>query len=361
MRILALPKYTRRGASSRQRFHQFVPRLREAGLDVDVAPLWLDAHIDRLYGGRRPDPIAEVRAFAARVRTVLRARADVVWLEGEALPYLPAVLEPLLAARARLVVDYDDAQFHKYDLHPRGLVRAALGDKFARIVRRAHVVVVGNDYLRQFAQQAGAVDVRRIPTVVDLARYPAAPPPAHARVVVGWIGSPHTEGYLEIVAPILGRLVDEGRIDVCLIGATRPPRGLRAEVVAWSEDSEAAQLASIDIGIMPLPDAPWERGKCGYKIVQYFAAGRPVVASPVGANVELVDADVGFLAANEDDWRRALLALLDPEVRRRLGAAARARAESYNVDAVLPRLLDALAGRSESRCGPPSARTRRDR
>jgi hypothetical protein len=112
-------------------------------------------------------------------------------------------------------------------------------------------------------------------------------------------------------------------------------------VQLWSEDSEVAMIQSMDIGIMPLTDSPWARGKCGYKLIQYMACGLPVVASPVGVNADIVEHGVnGFLATTEDEWRQALTTLLrDPDLRRRMGAAGRRKVETdYSLQVWGPRV-----------------------
>ena len=349
MRVLALTRYGDLGASSRVRLGQFLPALGAAGIHVEVAPLLDDAYIRRLYGGARTSPVDLVRAYARRVlRLAAGPRPDVVWVEKEVLSYLPAWAERLLLARAPYVVDYDDATFHTYDRHRLSIVRAALGRKIDHLMRRAAVVVAGNDYLAEHAQRAGARRVDVIPSVVDLAGYASAPraQPAAPRPRIGWIGSPGSEILLTVAAPALAALVASGAADVALIGTSAAALpGVPHERRTWTEASEAAELARLDIGIMPVWDEPFARGKCGYKLVQYGAAWLPSVASPIGVNREIVvPGETGLLATTTSEWEHALRRLTsDAALRRTMGDAARARiAHKFTIDAVAPRFVAAL-------------------
>lgn len=346
MRLLMLPRYTRAGASSRVRMYDYLPALRAAGCEVEAVPLLDDTYVQALYAGRRA-PLSVLRGYLRRLHAIARARRyDVVWLEKELLPWLPAWVERL-PGRVPWVVDYDDAVFHRYDAHRSRLVRRLLGGRIDAVMRRADAVTAGNGYLAERARRAGCARVETVPTVVDLDRYAAAPVRSEAAVpVIGWIGSPATAQYLQRVAGVIERLRRRRAPAVAAVGA-RPDQvaGTPFEAVPWSARDEAAQVAAFDIGIMPLPDAPWERGKCGYKLIQYMACGLPVVASPVGVNRELVQPGTnGALAESEADWENALARLLDdPALRRRQGKAGRAQVAGwYSLQAQAPRIVGIL-------------------
>jgi glycosyltransferase involved in cell wall biosynthesis len=210
-------------------------------------------------------------------------------------------------------------------------------------------VIAGNRYLAARARQAGAARIEIIPTVVDEQRYAAASPADAQPPVIGWVGSPATEHYMLDIRQVLEQVCAAHHARLLLVGARTETAGqfdgITPEVVPWSEASEAAMIARMDIGIMPLLDSPWERGKCGYKIIQYMACGLPVVASPVGANVDIVrHGENGFLAADDAAWRDALERLIaSPSMRARMGHAGRARVEAeYSLVAQVPRLADIL-------------------
>lgn len=332
MRLLILPRYGALGASSRLRMLQYEGALRAEGWQVDVAPLLDDAYVTGLYAGNVAAwPV--VRSYLQRLRTLLsRRHYDVIWVEKELFPWLPSLLElALIPRRTALVVDYDDAVFHRYDEHRSAFVRQVLGRKIDAVMRRANVVTAGNEYLAQRARSAGCRRVEWLPTVIDLDRYPPGMVAKSAGpVVVGWIGSPSTAGYLQMVAPALIELTRAQPLRCVAIGARADQvAGTPFEAWPWTEDTEVALLRQLDIGIMPLPDAPWERGKCGYKLIQYMACSLPVVASPVGVNRDIVRAgENGYLATTPRGWVDALAALVqDPARRAAMGANGRRQVE----------------------------------
>lgn len=368
-RILWLPRYDAAGPSSRYRSYQFLPGLRERGHDIHVEPLLGDGYVEALYQGRSVQPGRVAVAYIRRVARILRAdRFDLVWVEKECFPWLPAWLEALLAkAGVPYVVDYDDATFHRYDQHRSRLVRWALGSKIDRVMRGARLVVAGNSYLAGRARAAGAPWVEMLPTVVDLDRYPSpaarqvALPSGPTPLRIGWIGSPATERYVRTIAPALRLFCEGGRGRVSLIGA-RPGfemEGVPVETLPWSSDSEVSEMAKFDVGIMPLTDDPWARGKCGFKLIQYMGCGLPVIASPVGVNTDLVDSGVnGFLASSQDDWLWALESLAsDPQLRTRMGLAGRVKMErDFTVQGVLPRLDELIRKAVGPRVGSQGVR-----
>lgn len=346
MRLLVLPRYDEAGASSRVRMYQYLPAFRDAGIDVTVSPLFKGDYVRALYSGRVAWA-AIAGGFVRRLRALLAAKAfDAVWIEKELLPWLPSVMERL-RGDAAVVVDYDDAVFHRYDMHQSALVRGLLSRRIDTIMRRADLVTAGNGYLAERALAAGCCHVERLPTVVDLNRYAVRTPGSERGVVViGWIGSPATAQYLRPLVRVIEQLRASMPLRVIAVGAREEQvAGTPFEAVPWSEATEARQVAGFDIGIMPLPDEPWERGKCGYKLIQYMACGVPVVASPVGANMEIVTEGLqGALAETEDQWLTALSRLAaDPELRARQGGEGRKRIEGwYSLQAQAPRVISML-------------------
>ena len=200
--VLLLTRYERLGASSRVRFLQFLPELERRGFTFDVRPLLDDDYVRSLYGG---PSIGAGRLFMSYMRRIgtlrRRLRYDLVWLEKEALPWLPAWVDIARLQGMPYVVDYDDAWFHRYDMH---WTRPLLGHKIDAIMRVAHTVVAGNDYIARRAREAGARHVEIVPSAIDLDRYRDLPePPAHEGLVVGWIGIPLNARNLSIIAPAL--------------------------------------------------------------------------------------------------------------------------------------------------------------
>lgn len=351
--VLALSRYGQLGASSRLRIWQYVPYLESRGIKVTAAPLQSDNLVSGAYYGSMSLPTIACR-YLHRLKVLLDSnrRYDLLWIEKEVLPWLPVWLErSLMPWHIPYVVDYDDAVFHGYDQHPSPLVRILYGRKIDRVMRHAAVVVAGSGYLAERARRSGARRVVDLPTVVDLNRYRVRSNSAGQPFTIGWIGSPYTQAYLNIIQGSLRDLCRHSDTRLILVGADRVDLpGIRVDIRAWSEETEVPDISDFDVGIMALPDRPFERGKCGYKLVQYMACGKPVVASPVGANRQIVDDGVtGFLAHGEADWTKALTMLREDEhLRKRMGRAGRKVVEArYCMEVTAPRFESVLREAAE--------------
>jgi len=352
MKILMLTRYGRLGASSRVRFLQYLPYLEEAGMQVTVQPLLSDDMLRLRYAQGHYPLVALMGAYWRRCRALMRCTDfDLVWIEKEALSWWPLWLESMLLRRVVYALDYDDAVFLNYAMHRRAWIRRWFGGRLGSLMARAALVIAGNDYLADYARRNAAPRVVVIPTVLDLARYPAPGGAGSELVRTGpprlvWIGSPATVHYLQLLAAPLRVLAQRTSFVLRIVGggAIQMP-GVPMEVLAWSEESEVETIAACDVGVMPLLDSPWERGKCGYKLIQYMACGLPVVASNVGVNPQIVQSDVnGFIASSDDEWVAALQRLLgDHALRVRLGLAGRQRVErDYCVQQTGPRVAGLL-------------------
>lgn len=357
MRVVAFTKYGAEAASTRQRLLQYLPALGAAGIHVEWHPLLSDSYVRGLTQGTKPSKLAIARRYGERMRQIAGARgADVVWIYAELFPYLPAVFERLAFGRGVPVVyDFDDAFFHQYDAASRPLVRRMLAGKLEPLLRGAAMCVCGNAYLRDYAERFCARTIV-LPTVVDTCAY--RPPGKRDDVPsIGWIGTPSTWQYVRPMLPLLTDLAAERGIRVRVVGAGACAVADRfdgLDLVDWREDTEIAEVQRMDVGIMPLPDEAWARGKSGYKLVQYMACGLPVVASPVGVNTDIVrEGETGFLAQTPEQWRQALVALLDDRaLRQRMGDSGRRRAEAhYSLEHCAPQMVALL----RSVAGTPAA------
>lgn len=347
MKVLALPRYGPQGASSRLRTHQFLPLLAAEGLNVTTVPLLSDALLEGRYRTGSYPAASVMKAYLERLSRLRRTESyDLIWIEKETLPWIPEVVEQRLLRGSPYVLDYDDATFHRYDQHRLWAVRNALGKKIGRLMSRARLVTTGNDYLADYARRSGSEWVEVIPTVVDTNRYSREDSSPDRPVRIVWIGTPVTERYLGEVVEPLERLAQDVPLTFRIVGGRGiKVRGVDVEVVPWAEETEASSIAECDIGIMPIPDQPFERGKCGYKLIQYMACELPVVASPVGVNTSVVqDGGTGWLARSPTEWYQALKQLaLNPAERTRMGAAGRTRVElHYSTTQAGPRLASLL-------------------
>ncbi len=330
----------------RYRIRAFAPAMERAGIGVDYRAL-----------GR--GPFERVRQLVAS------GRFDAVILQRKLLPGWQ--LGILRRAARRLIFDFDDAVLYRDSNDPRGPEDGRRRRRFAATVAAADAVLAGNDFLADCALRAGArvQDVHVIPTCVEPERYPKASVGiAEGPIDLVWIGTGGTlKGLLQPreVWASLARNVPGLRLRVI---CDRFPEDFPIPIVpvAWSEAEEARQIAAGDVGVSWLPDDLWSRGKCGLKILQYQAAGLPVVANAVGCQVEMVrPGSNGFLADDATGWVEAMGRLMrDPELRRRMGEASRRDVErNYSVSAWSEAFVQSIQGRPRpALSGPHAARVR---
>lgn len=241
---------------------------------------------------------------------------------------------PGLDPPARLdVYDFDDALFlgSISDQNRGASMLKQEARRWRAYVSRARLVTAGNTYLAGQARAAGARRVELLPSCIEPARYELAHHDERELTTVGWIGSQTTAAYIGPVMEAVANLHAAGhRVRLRLVGAGAVGSFPWLEGRQWALDREAADLAGFDIGVMPMPDTAWARGKCGYKLLQYFAAGVPAIASPVGVGTEMIGSERGLLARSVQDWERAIVELAaDREARRQIGATARAYVEDH--------------------------------
>ncbi len=323
--IAFLPLYQIERASSRYRIFQFIPYLEQSGYRCTVLPA--------------PQRNLWRRLFYVPRLLILLWSHELLFIQKRMLPdWLLALLKLWHPA---IIFDLDDAVY----LRPQHQAR------INKMLSIANLVIAGNSELGRYVQQYNS-NVVVIPSVVDSTIYrPGASTPDSddARIVLGWIGSDPNRGDFVGMQPVLDWLGETYRDKVVLrIIAARTlemSTSLSIEWIPWSLTGSIPTLQSIDIGLMPLPDTEWNRGKCGFKLIQYMAVGATAVASPTGVNSEIIqDGQTGFLAENEVAWKKALAQLIENKQRRlAMGQSARERIEKeYSVQAVLPDLTTAI-------------------
>lgn len=324
-------------AATRFRLHQYIPALLARGMRATIRPFLNEADVTLLYGGRisASMALAAWRAVWGRVRDMVAAsRADVIVVQRELALVGPPVLEWLLRERLRrpVVFDFDDAIWEPYASPTYGATLSRLlkiPSKTHYTVRAANEVIAGSPYLAAYAR-ARNPKVTVIPTVVDTEVF-LPRRGQNATPVIGWIGTHSTGPYLAAVLPSLARLARHHDFVLRVIGArVEPVPGVKIEHRPWSLATEVQDFQALDVGLYPMPDDRWSRGKSGFKAIQYMACGVPVVASPVGPVKDIIaHGQTGFLATHEDEWTLALTRLLDDaELRAAVGAAGRANVKS---------------------------------
>ena len=339
MRVLFLPLYSSLWASSRYRAYLWAEALGREGFRCRVlAP---------------PASVASRASYYARL-FALAPTYDVLFIQKKLFPV--PLLGLLRRLNPRLVFDFDDALFTRpTDLSEEAFAEGAAegARRLDQTLRTVSSVVTGNRYLAEYAQHWNP-HVTVIPTAIDLDRLPplAAKRTLPDRVVIGWTGRAATLGYLDALAGALVALRKRvGERFLLRVVADRVDTspydipGVPVENVVWSLDAEYTVVDGFDIGVMPLLDDPWSRGKCGFKLLQCMSRAVPVVASRVGANCEIIqDGANGFLAASEAEWTAKLGALVeDPAVRLKLGRAGwETVVTSYSFRAIIPKLATLL-------------------
>lgn len=340
-RGLVFSKYGTLAAATRQRFVQAIPYLEKEGIEIDIQPLFDNDYLQQFFTkGRRPK-LAIIKAYLKRFAALLTCnKYDFIWVHCELFPYLPIEWLVSLSGK-KIIFDYDDAIFHQYDQHRNPWVRKLLGNKLHPLLKRSDIAFCGNAYLQTYAAQHCKHTVI-IPTTVDIEEYRVRDTSHKQPPVLGWIGSPSTWGYAAAIGGVLSEFVQQKKLDVLIVGANHAAdKTLSFEYRDWKEEREVSDIRDMDIGIMPIPDAPWARGKCGYKLIQYMACGIPGIASPVGVNSTIVQHGVnGFLAANDAEWREAIRKLAgDSDLRKKMGEAGRVRVEQdYSIQRYGPEM-----------------------
>lgn len=304
--------------------------MRSAGLEPTLSYL-LDANDDAIIyqsGRYLEKSMIAVRSYQQRLRDLKRIRDfDLIVIIREALMSRSIFFEKrVLSSGIPVIYDFDDAIWIR-DVSAANKRIAWLKNpgKIRRILPGCAAVTAGNSYLAEFARQYNQ-NVHVVPSTIDAAQHFPIPKPEHDYVTVGWSGSHTTLPHFERVLPVLRRLKDKygERLRLLTIGAECKASGLDIEFAPWSAEEENALLNRIDIGLMPLPDDQWAKGKCGMKALLYMATATPPVASPVGVNPEIVHHEKnGLLASTEEEWFTSIDRLIaKKDLREKLGQQA---------------------------------------
>lgn len=349
MRVLALvPSLLDTSPGQRYRLEQWEPLLRERGVEITYEPFESEQLHSLLY---KPGMLGHklqlvTSALTRRLSTVRKARDfDVVYVFREAALLGPPIFERLIhQSGVPIVFDFDDAIFVSYRSPSNGyLSYLKFAGKTKTICRIASHVMVGNPYLADYARQVNE-HVTIIPTTIDTDKYRPVRRAESTEPVIGWTGSFSTVQHLDTLRSALQKLALRQKFRLRVIGTPqyRIP-GVEVESMNWRSDTELADLSGIDIGVMPLPNDAWSKGKCGLKALQFMALGIPTVCSPVGVNTDIIQHNEnGMLANSEDEWVEKLSQLIQSkETRERLGQAGRVTVEeSYSAKTQAPRVYD---------------------
>ena len=380
IRVLALSPIPEEGAGCRFRIAQFIPYLASVGVDVTLSSLFTPEFFRLVYRPGRYTRKAVTFALLTLKRLwSLRelSQFDVILIYREMFPIGPAIVERLIAARRRppIVFDFDDAIFLPSVSEANKLIGAfKWPQKVASIIRASDHVITGNEFLSAYARRFNSA-VTTIPTSVDTEFFvPSHRAPADGvrpepdEPIVGWIGSPTTGGYIRSLSNVLRRVRERHRFVLRVSGAgeTFSIPGVTIHNEPWALDREVQLFNTCDVGVYPLDNDEWSKGKCGFKAIEFMACGVPVVAAAVGVNRELIqDGQNGFLAASEDEWVDKLSRLLsDARLRRQFAETGRRTIEAhYSLRVNAPKLaatLRVVAERQRAAAGVAAAHARRE-
>lgn len=340
IRVLALASYPVEAASSRHRIVQFIEPLAARGIDVTFSPFLDDSLFAALYepGKLLPRLPRVVFRTLLRLGTIVRAaRADVIFVQREAMLFGPPIVEWLASRLLRrpLVFDLDDATWLPYasPIYGRLATFLKLPSKTDRLIRWARVVTCGSPNIAGHVRSRGGEAVV-VPTVVDTRRFRPGRARSGGIPTIGWIGTHGTYPFFERLLPIFEHLAREVPFRLTIVGSGRPDvrvPGVEVENRPWRIEREVEDFQSLDAGVYPIADDEWSAGKAGFKAVQYMASGVPFVMSPIGVCATMgIPGRTHFSAITDDDWLDALRRLaMDASLRERMSAAGRAFAEQH--------------------------------
>ena len=317
-----------RNAGTRYRFPQFIPHLIDKEIEIDLQRI-------------ETSPFRFLRMLYS-----LKEKDILVILRKLLSPWKQRLIRRFAK---KIVFEYDDSIMYRSSRWNNQYSNTRRS-RFERMVKTCDLVIAGNQFLKgEATKHVNEKKVHVIPTVVDVERYvPKHYQNSKDKVIIGWFGSKGTLYYLKQLVPVLTEIGERFpfvQLKIVCNDFLDVPN-MKVIKKEWSEKDEIDDLQSFDIGLGPLTDDVWTRGKCGLKLVQYLAVGVPVVCSPVGANKEIVsDGDVGFWARDTREWIEKLSLLIEnPGLRKEMGKKGRKRIErQYSLQAIAPQLVDVLA------------------
>lgn len=339
MKILFIVPYPTEGPSNRFRVEQYLPHLRERGITYSLRPFYSSSIYKILYKrGYYLRKAASVLFFILRrIYDVFTARSyNLIFIHREAYPFAGYIFEWLFRLSGKkLIYDFDDSIFLKKPV------------KVKKMLRMSNYVIAGNEFLKNYASQYNE-NVSVLPTCINAQIYePRIKTSNEDKVIIGWIGTLSTAIYLDLLKNVYAALANRYKnIEFRIVGGGYL-RNSNLPIIfkEWSLESEVSDLKEFDIGVMPLFDDDWARGKCAFKIIQYMAVGIPTVASKVGMNTEIIEnGKDGFLVSNEKGWIEKLSLLIeDKTLRESMGKAGRIKIENfYSLEANKQKYIDIL-------------------
>lgn len=342
--VLGLALYGPLAASHRVRLANYRAGLLQLGINLEVHSLLGDDYLINRFSNKSTSVFSLLDAYRSRLRLLAgQKRYDAAIVHCELLPIFPYFLERGFLS-IPYIYDFDDAFYLRYRTGKLRALQFLLGEKFDSVIAGAAAVTAGNNNLAQYAQKFNSNTIV-LPSVVDTEVYTPRRAKKSGVFTIGWVGSSTTAPYLKQLISPLKRLGGIYPVRFVVVGGRAPViDNVEVVEIPWCEGTEVEIINSFDVGVMPLPDDEWAKGKCAFKLIQYMACGIPVVASRVGANIDVVSTDAGFLASTDDEWFNSLDELrCNTEKRNSMGVFARKKVESnYSLVGNLPRLVEVI-------------------
>lgn len=354
MKILFIVPYPIEGPSSRYRVEQYIPYLKNKGVDCLVRSFISSGFYNMLYkkGYYFKKMFYFLQSSIRRFGDIFQAfKADIIFIHLESFPFGPPALEWILVKfRKKIVYDLDDAIYLGATSSVNKFLRfLKYPSKVEKIIKLSEHVITCNKYLANYTERFNK-NVTVIHTSVDTEKFIPKTKKHNRDITIGWIGSHSTAPYLDLIKNVFLELSKRYRFNLKIIGGGDYDIGISNPNITvsnlkWNLEEEVGHFQSLDIGVYPLPENEWTLGKTGFKTIQYMSVGVPCVASRIGTNKEIViDGVNGFLASLEEEWIEKVSRLLeDPELRKRIGLAGRKIVEeNFSLKVNAPRLLEVV-------------------
>lgn len=346
MSIIFMPKYTEKAASSRYRTYQYLKYFDQK--EFKVCPLFDDSYVPakHIYGKQSKSYI--IKRYLLRMGVLLKISNSVIFLEKEFFPYLPFMRLIFKLMKVKYIVDYDDAIFHRYDQNKNIFIKAFFKNKIANVIKNAKGVITGSPYLTEYALKFNK-NVFEIPTSIDFSRYENAAKSSNVanKFIIGWIGSKTTSINLIPLIPVFKELsLKSIHYELRFIGfdteLENKFKGLPIRFIKWSKSIEIKEIANFSLGIMPLDDNDFNRGKCAFKLIQYMASGVPTISTPFESNKKVDRGNGNLFASTNDEWLNCFeRAYRNPEAFKSVGFKNRLTVkEFYSIQSNSKHLLE---------------------
>ena len=308
-KLYIFPKYSSKGPSSRYRIYNYLDFYRKEKYDMVLNPLFGDWYLDTIWQHKTKCRVAHkiLWSYLKRLKLILFLPSkSVVYIGSELFPYIPFGLERILIMKKiKYILEFDDAIFHYYDLSSSKLVLKILGHKTPKVISKAACIITGSEYLTKYASKFNK-NVVEIPTSIDAEKYKKVDVKKTNEFIIGWIGSSSQSKQVLNILPALIELSLKYKYKLHLIGFDAALEiyldKVPYKLIEWDDATEIEEMSRFSVGIMPLEDTPFNRGKCAFKLVQYMSIGIPTISTPLLSNLNINKNSKNLFCETQDEW-----------------------------------------------------------